>query len=185
LPGRARITSSADTRAPNGHGHLPNSTHTHAATVTTASAFRHAPAEAGPAVRGGLRRGLRASRAISGTRPCVGHVFVEVFVTGQWVLVDSTNNWYVATGYDPANPVIPLRGGVAGSTAETSGFYVLRMGIYSETGLVVTTLRSRCARTRRIVQKLQNRTLSYRQLECYLRQLDQCPSPELVGGGTH
>jgi len=150
LPGRARIASSADTRAPNGHGRFPNDTHTHATTVTTASAFRHAPAEAGPAVRGGVRRGLRASRAIPGEGPYVGHVFVEVFVAGQWVLVDSTNNWYVATGYDPANPVIPLRGGVAGSTAETSGFYVLRMGIYSETGLVVTTLRSRCARTGRI-----------------------------------
>jgi len=61
--------------------------------------------------------------------PYVGHVFVEVFVAGQWVLVDSTNNWYVENGYDPANPVIPLRGGIAGSTEETSGFYVLRKGI--------------------------------------------------------
>jgi hypothetical protein len=59
----------------------------------------------------------------------VGHVFVEVFVAGQWVLVDSTNNWYVADGYDPANPVIPLRGGISGATAETSGFYVLRKGL--------------------------------------------------------
>ena len=60
--------------------------------------------------------------------PYVGHVFVEVFVAGQWVLVDSTNNWYVSAGYDPANPIIPLRGGIAGPAAETYGFYVLRKG---------------------------------------------------------
>jgi len=75
LPGRARLASSADTRAPNGHGRFPNDTHTHATTVTTASAFRHAPAEAGPAVRGGVRRGLRASRAISGGNRSVGYGF--------------------------------------------------------------------------------------------------------------
>lgn len=61
--------------------------------------------------------------------PYVGHVFVEVFVAGQWVLVDSTNNWYVESGYDPANPIIPLRGGVAGSNEETLGFYVMRKGV--------------------------------------------------------
>jgi hypothetical protein len=63
------------------------------------------------------------------TGPHVGHVFVEVFVAGQWVLVDSTNNWYVESGYDPANPIIPLKGGVAGSNEETFGFYVMRKGV--------------------------------------------------------
>lgn len=60
--------------------------------------------------------------------PYVGHVFVEVFVAGKWVLVDSTNNWYVEDGYDPANPIIPLRVGIAGPAEETYGFYVLRKG---------------------------------------------------------
>jgi hypothetical protein len=61
--------------------------------------------------------------------PYVGHVFVEVFVGGRWVLVDPTNNWYVETSYDPANQVIPLKGGISGSTGEIYGFYGLRKGV--------------------------------------------------------
>jgi hypothetical protein len=52
-----------------------------------------------------------------------------VFVEGKWVLVDSTNNWYVENRYDPTNPIIPLQGGIAGSNEETLGFYVMRKGI--------------------------------------------------------
>jgi hypothetical protein len=60
----------------------------------------------------------------------VGHVFVEVFLTGKWVLIDSTNGWYVEEGYDPANPVIPLKERVADEAEdETFGFYVERKGI--------------------------------------------------------
>jgi hypothetical protein len=58
-----------------------------------------------------------------------GHVFVEVCIAGSWVLVDSTNNWYVERDYDPANPVIPLRGNIAGSNAENAGFYVMRKSV--------------------------------------------------------
>lgn len=61
--------------------------------------------------------------------PHVGHVFVEVYLDGKWVLIDSTNGWYVEDGYDPANPVIPLRGRIAGSSDEIYGFYVERKGI--------------------------------------------------------
>lgn len=61
--------------------------------------------------------------------PYVGHVFVEVYLEGKWVLVDSTNNWYVESGYDPANPVIPLKGKIAGSNEENAGFYVMRKGV--------------------------------------------------------
>lgn len=61
--------------------------------------------------------------------PHVGHVFVEVYLDGRWVLIDSTGGWYVAHGYDPANPVIPLRGTIAGSSEEVYGFYVERKGI--------------------------------------------------------
>ena len=56
----------------------------------------------------------------------VGHVLVEVYVGGKWVLVDSTNNWYVENDYDPTNPVIPLKGNIAGSNEENVGFYVMR-----------------------------------------------------------
>lgn len=59
----------------------------------------------------------------------VGHVFVEVYLAGQWVLVDPTNGWYVEEGYDPADPVIPLKGRVSGSSDETYGFCVDHKGI--------------------------------------------------------
>jgi hypothetical protein len=60
--------------------------------------------------------------------PHVGHVFVEVYVRGRWVLIDSTNGWYVPEGYDPADPAIPLTGNIAGSSIENEGFYVERKG---------------------------------------------------------
>lgn len=58
----------------------------------------------------------------------IGHVFVEVHVDGKWVLIDSTNGWYVDDGYDPANPIIPLKGRIAGTSEERYGFYVDRKG---------------------------------------------------------
>jgi transglutaminase-like putative cysteine protease len=61
--------------------------------------------------------------------PHVGHVFVEVYLNGRWVLIDSTNGWYVEEGYDPGDPVIPLRGQIAGSSDEIYGFHVERKGI--------------------------------------------------------
>ena len=59
----------------------------------------------------------------------VGHVFVEVYLDGRWVLIDSTNGWYVEEGYGPSNPVIPLQGSIAGSSEEVFGFYVTNKGI--------------------------------------------------------
>lgn len=56
--------------------------------------------------------------------PYLGHVFVEVFIGGKWVLVDSTNNWYVENSYDPANGVVPLKMG-----DETEGLFVMRKGV--------------------------------------------------------
>jgi hypothetical protein len=62
-----------------------------------------------------------------GTR--VGHVFVEAFLRGRWVLIDSTNGWYFEDGHDPTNPVIPWQEAIAGSTDEIYGFYVERKDI--------------------------------------------------------
>jgi hypothetical protein len=62
-------------------------------------------------------------------RPQIGHVFVEVYLDGRWVLIDSTNGWYVEGGHDPADPVIPLKGLIAGSTEEIYGFYVECKGL--------------------------------------------------------
>lgn len=61
----------------------------------------------------------------------VGHVFVEVYLEDQWVLVDPTNGWYVAEGYDPMNPFIPLTGKVSGPSPEEDGFFVDLKGIDS------------------------------------------------------
>lgn len=58
-----------------------------------------------------------------------GHVFIEVFVEGKWVLIDSTNGWYVKDGYDPTNPIIPLKAGFSGETNDLYGFYVMRKGV--------------------------------------------------------
>lgn len=61
--------------------------------------------------------------------PHVGHVFVEVFLDGSWILVDPTNGWVVEEGYDPAQPVIPLKEHITGPSAESMGFYVERKGL--------------------------------------------------------
>lgn len=58
------------------------------------------------------------SATFGGKGRYVGHVFVEVFIEGRWILVDPTNGPYVASGYDPQNPVIPLG----------KGYYVMRKG---------------------------------------------------------
>ena len=63
--------------------------------------------------------------------PHIGHMFVEVYLNGTWVLIDATNGWYVESGYDPTNPVIPLQGSIAGSSEEIYGFYVERKSLDS------------------------------------------------------
>lgn len=59
----------------------------------------------------------------------VGHIFVEIYLEDRWILVDPTNGWYADEGYDPTNPVIPLKGRVAGSKDEYYGFYVESKGL--------------------------------------------------------
>jgi hypothetical protein len=59
----------------------------------------------------------------------IGHVFVEVFLDGKWILIDSTNGYFVTDGYDPTNPVIPLKENITGTTEEIFGFLAERKGI--------------------------------------------------------
>jgi hypothetical protein len=54
----------------------------------------------------------------------VGHVFVEVYLTDRWILVDSTSGAYVERGYDPTNSV--FRETQSGSSV---GYYVMFKGI--------------------------------------------------------
>jgi hypothetical protein len=63
--------------------------------------------------------------------PYSGHVFTEIFVEGKWILIDSTNGWTVENGYDPANPIIPLKAGFPGETTDLYGFYIMRKGLDS------------------------------------------------------
>jgi transglutaminase-like putative cysteine protease len=59
----------------------------------------------------------------------IGHIFVEVYLEGKWILVDPTGGHFLAEGYDPVNPVIPLKGPIAGSSEEIYGFYVEAKGL--------------------------------------------------------
>lgn len=58
----------------------------------------------------------------------VGHVFVEVYLVDEWVLIDPSNGWYLEHGYVPGNPVIPLTIGPASSNPDMHGCYVLCKG---------------------------------------------------------
>jgi hypothetical protein len=51
-----------------------------------------------------------------------GHVFVEAYVDGGWILIEHNSRNYFS-GYDPADPVIPMKVG-----PEKKGFYVMRKG---------------------------------------------------------
>jgi len=53
----------------------------------------------------------------------VGHVYVEVFVEGKWILMDTTSNRYIED-YNPLDPVIPLP-----TKLEPKGFYVMLKGV--------------------------------------------------------
>lgn len=52
-----------------------------------------------------------------------GHVFIEVYVNNQWILIDSTGGSYVSN-YDPSNRVIPINMG-----PESKGYYVMLKGL--------------------------------------------------------
>lgn len=53
----------------------------------------------------------------------LGHVYVEVFVEGKWILMDTTSNRYIED-YNPLDPVIPLPTKFA-----PTGFYVMFKGV--------------------------------------------------------
>lgn len=52
----------------------------------------------------------------------VGHVFIETFVSGKWILIDSTTG-RMAMDYDPRNPVVPLK-----NDGDATGYYVMFKG---------------------------------------------------------
>jgi hypothetical protein len=56
------------------------------------------------------------------TTSYVGHVFVEVFIAPNWILVNPTSGEFIME-YDPSNPVIPITSG-----DEKSGYYAILKG---------------------------------------------------------
>jgi hypothetical protein len=57
------------------------------------------------------------------TRLFEGHVFIEVFLEGKWMLFDSGTGAYISD-YDPTNPLIPVR-----KSHEPKGYYVMFKGL--------------------------------------------------------
>jgi hypothetical protein len=65
-----------------------------------------------------------AEQFLAGNRNVyVGHVFVEAYIDGDWVIIECGSAQYTAD-YDTSNPVIPLQLG-----DESRGFYVLFKGL--------------------------------------------------------
>lgn len=62
-----------------------------------------------------------------------GHVFVEVYVDNNWILVNSTSGEYVEN-YDPSNPVIPMT-----NPDEDKGYFALLKGLDPE-GYGITSI---------------------------------------------
>lgn len=56
----------------------------------------------------------------------IGHVFVEAYVNGKWILINSTSGEYVED-YDPSNSVLPLT-----NPAESKGYFALFKGLDPE-----------------------------------------------------
>jgi len=63
---------------------------------------------------------------VEGHSGFLGHVFVEVYVNNNWILIDSTSGEYVED-YDPCNPVIPMT-----NSMESKGYFVLLKGLDPE-----------------------------------------------------
>jgi hypothetical protein len=60
-----------------------------------------------------------------------GHVFVEVYLDNNWILIDPTSGWYVKDNYDPAEPVIPLDKSGSEQKKEIYGYYAYLKGLDS------------------------------------------------------
>ncbi|MHC4621531.1 MAG: transglutaminase domain-containing protein [Planctomycetota bacterium] len=95
-----------------------------------------------------------------------GHVFLEVFVEGKWILICPTSGRYIED-YDPSNPVIPMT-----TTIETVGYYALLKGLdpadYGVTSLDVLTKRLEAFADRILPGDLEFR-------EYTMKRLAHCP----------
>jgi hypothetical protein len=60
----------------------------------------------------------RMRRAANANKGLIGHAFVEAYVEGRWILINSTSGEYVPQKYNPTDPVIPMP-----SAVEPVGYY--------------------------------------------------------------
>lgn len=93
--------------------------HDQALLVSAALRFFHIPALMADSAGIQWAEDFRAGR----TQAAIGHVFVEAFIDGGWVLIECGSGRF-APDYDTSNPVIPLALG-----PETKGFYILYKGL--------------------------------------------------------
>ena len=87
-----------------------------------------------------------------------GHVFVEVYVSNSWYLIDSTSGKYIEN-YDPANPVIPLT-----NSDEEKGYFVLLKGLDPE-GYGVTSLEQLKTFMKAFAEKVRIENIEFRQYD--------------------
>ncbi|MFW6056082.1 MAG: transglutaminase domain-containing protein [Chloroflexota bacterium] len=57
------------------------------------------------------------------TERFIGHIFLEIWLGTEWILLDSTSGEYLV-GYDPCDPVIPVT-----KSIEPLGYYALLKGL--------------------------------------------------------
>jgi hypothetical protein len=55
-----------------------------------------------------------------------GHIFVETYLNGRWILINSTSGEYIYE-YNPVSPIIPMK-----SSVESKGYYTLFKGVDPE-----------------------------------------------------
>lgn len=84
----------------------------------------------------------------------VGHVFVEVYLDGRWIVMDSTAGTYAAN-YDYQEPVLPFT-----QSGDSRGHYVLYKGV-DPAGYGVTSNEVLTARMREFAQALPGITLFF------------------------
>ncbi len=70
------------------------------------------------------QKGIRSPRTKGKKEGFKGHAFVEAYVEGKWILINSTTGEYVPQGYVPTNPLIPMP-----NRAEPIGYYAYSKGL--------------------------------------------------------
>lgn len=88
------------------------------------------------------------------TQSFAGHVFVEAYIAGRWVLIECGSATY-ASDYDPSNPVITCP-----TLPDPKGYYVIARGL-DPAGYDVTSVEVLNRRMREFANQLPSKTLQF------------------------